>query len=950
MKQLLLLFTLNLLSLTISAQEVATVSTLAELQEELDRERSIDIVVNNKIELTNGTNLDGHGRTIRVPNPYLKEDGTVNTVTDGNGYLRNGPDDATTIDNGNVFTIPAGAIVTLNNMTIMGGRIKFVTGKDTSTYTDKDGIEWDRVNTKNASQGQGPEYAANAAVVVKEGGTLTMENCTVTRSNRGICNVKGTVVLSHCNLIRNYCRFGSGVLNDGGGTKGAAKILMDRCSFSENRSYQDGGAAENKAGGVMYISNSTMSNNTCATYAVNNYSAASSTYPSEMYFLNSTISGNLVHYNQIAFRTGQGNVYGVNSIFTDNVHMDRSSKEITYKGFAGNQTESIKTYMYNCISTTDDGSAVTYTNCQAPYTTQNIFDDYVTSGLTYNIQLGNGTDNYNGWATNMLNTLISSNFKHTALVNKDGHYSAPLKNDGAGETGGCKTYFNYSLDGSTLNVNMAFDNDGTKTKICGDNWESAPEVDIYIDGTTRVEGVIGSSPVVESSPTGTYHTLYLDPSYTGGVVYGATVFGDTYEEGTEVTVTADAEDGYAFLGWTVNTDTDNDGTYDNVETVIGNPYTITMNHRTLIKPTFASPHDHDWAYLNVTDDPASVITYCENDVTVGDTGLRCSFYGTTEDHPIYLTLTVSPPENLQKNGKAKYVSVNAPSIWPATYTTAYYSTSAHGTLEGGTLLEGAPTDEGHYYAVVTTGEEGNYVEAKVAFSIIDLTIRANQDPQHLDDYYTTFYSSYYNYKYPDNLTTAYTAVTKEENDGKLVLTLTPLSTNEIIPKSTPVILKGTRLDGQTADDKTTTFTMVPTQNDASFDGSNDLRGLDETTTISSLTEYANYDIYTLAAKYFQGEYPDGTLSDTPTVGFYLYKGTSLGANKAFLPLAPLSTASNALLFTFEDEGLTGIGFIQEEPTHIDSTKEMVIYNLNGQRLSRPMHGLNIINGKKVYIK
>ncbi|MCR4852797.1 MAG: hypothetical protein K5893_04330 [Prevotella sp.] len=933
-RKLLYLFILSLFPIVLPAQETVTVSTLAELQVELEKERSIDIVVSNKIVLTNGTNLDGHGRTIRVPYPYLKEDGTVNAVKNNQGYLRNGPEDATTTDNGNVFTIPTDAIVTLKNMTIMGGRIKFATGNNYSIKT-VDGIEWDRVDTWNFSKGNGPEYNANAAVVVKTGGTLTMTDCTVTRSNRGIHNYQGTVVLSHCNLIRNYCRFGAGVLNDGGAVKGSATIVMDRCSFSENRSYQDGGAAENKAGGIMYIHNSTVSNNTCATYAINNYSANPATYPSELYFMNCTISGNLVHFNKIAFRTGQGNCYAVNSILTDNVHFDIVDKdgdgdrtEITNVGFSESPKENAKTYLYNCISTTNDASSVIYTNCKVPHTTQDIFADYITSGLTYNHQYeGNGSGNYNNWATNMLNTRFSNAFAHTALVNKDGHYSAPVKKNGGADTGGTKTYFDYSLNGSTLTVNMSY---GDSNTALGDCNASEQEVNIYIDGTTRAAGVIGSSPVVESTEEQTeetYHTLFLDPDFVGGNVDGATIYGDTYVEGTEVTVTAIAKDSYAFMGWYVKT---GDGEYG--ETLItSNPYTFPLNARTTIKPMFETPHYHEWVYEA---EGATAIAYCSNENTVGNTGKKCTYYGTAESHPNYLTLTITPPAILQTNGNAKYAVVTTSKLWPAEYTVKYYSSTTEGAINGGTYLgdDVYPVESGHYYAVATTGKEGNYVEAKVAFTLTTLIIKANQDPKSTDDYYSTFYSSVYNYKYPSNVISAYTAVTDE---NVKILKLTKLEGN-IIPKGTAVILKGSRLK---SDDTTKTdFVMEPTQNERKFDGVNDLLGQDNWILISN-TEYSGKVIYTLSAEKINGE-------DVRTVGFYKYRPNYFNANKAFFAVESTANNANGYLFCFDSDFEGGM------PTNIISSiqeqkQECVIYNLSGQRLSKPMRGLNIINGKLV---
>ena len=89
------------------------------------------------------------------------------------------------------------------------------------------------------------------------------------------------------------------------------------------------------------------------------------------------------------------------------------------------------------------------------------------------------------------------------------------------------------------------------------------------------------------------------------------------------------------------------------------------------------------------------------------------------------------------------------------------------------------------------------------------------------------------------------------------------------------------------------------------------------------------------------------------VGFYLVKnGSTLGANKAYLPLptASLNFGAGARLSMVFDDMEDG------EPTVIpdvsNHTKEIQtgIFNLNGQRLESLQRGINIVGGKKVFIK
>ena len=80
------------------------------------------------------------------------------------------------------------------------------------------------------------------------------------------------------------------------------------------------------------------------------------------------------------------------------------------------------------------------------------------------------------------------------------------------------------------------------------------------------------------------------------------------------------------------------------------------------------------------------------------------------------------------------------------------------------------------------------------------------------------------------------------------------------------------------------------------------------------------------------------------MGFYLYRGTMLGAHKAFLPGNAVQANINGLTFLFDE--VTNVDQIFSQPHTIKSA----IYNINGQRIAQPAKGLIIINGKKVFIK
>ena len=82
------------------------------------------------------------------------------------------------------------------------------------------------------------------------------------------------------------------------------------------------------------------------------------------------------------------------------------------------------------------------------------------------------------------------------------------------------------------------------------------------------------------------------------------------------------------------------------------------------------------------------------------------------------------------------------------------------------------------------------------------------------------------------------------------------------------------------------------------------------------------------------------------IGFYtLSAAGELAGGKAYLQLPTASVSHvKAINFAFSDDSETGIS----ETKEVREVKE--VYNLQGQRVSQPKHGLYIINGKKVIVK
>ena len=74
------------------------------------------------------------------------------------------------------------------------------------------------------------------------------------------------------------------------------------------------------------------------------------------------------------------------------------------------------------------------------------------------------------------------------------------------------------------------------------------------------------------------------------------------------------------------------------------------------------------------------------------------------------------------------------------------------------------------------------------------------------------------------------------------------------------------------------------------------------------------------------------------------------ANRAYLPLLTADiSGSNAkeIMLLWDDKEATGIESLTPNPSPMG---EESIYNLNGQKLSSPLKGINIINGRKVIVK
>lgn len=234
-------------------------------------------------------------------------------------------------------------------------------------------------------------------------------------------------------------------------------------------------------------------------------------------------------------------------------------------------------------------------------------------------------------------------------------------------------------------------------------------------------------------------------------------------------------------------------------------------------------------------------------------------------------------------------------------------------------------------ATVTFGEETVMIKVKngeeTAYSLNGnkpletffahtFTLTANQDPDHIENYYSTFCTSECAYKLPASVEAYIGTVGKY--GGANVLNLTKTDT---IHAGEAVIL---RAQPANTADRQTGITLMPSCNRRLASKDNKLTGTDVAVDALGPDDYA----LTLGQK---------------GVGFYNWSGRPLGAHKAYLRWSGSKlTSSGSFGFVFDDGTVTGIGS-QEIPFVLDATGT---YNLSGIPVDDSYDGIVIKDGKK----
>ena len=251
-------------------------------------------------------------------------------------------------------------------------------------------------------------------------------------------------------------------------------------------------------------------------------------------------------------------------------------------------------------------------------------------------------------------------------------------------------------------------------------------------------------------------------------------------------------------------------------------------------------------------------------------------------------------------------------------------TTENGGSEDGTEITGSET-----YSII--GNQTLYAHWNT--TSFDIDAYSAESPL-AGFYFRTFFDSQVTCILPAGVT-AY----KGNIDGRYLVLTAIVATddigNNVIPKNVPVIL---RMDpnentSETVDGFPTiqkkTITLTTTEYDPEFiNDNNGLIGSDD----GIATAPANSYILSFGSK---------------GLGFYAWANHPLEGHKAYV-INSSGSSAKALIFRFEDDAA---GISQDAITDFDSDdSELVIHNLNGIRISKPQKGINIINGKKVWVK
>ena len=186
------------------------------------------------------------------------------------------------------------------------------------------------------------------------------------------------------------------------------------------------------------------------------------------------------------------------------------------------------------------------------------------------------------------------------------------------------------------------------------------------------------------------------------------------------------------------------------------------------------------------------------------------------------------------------------------------------------------------------------------------------------------FSAVFNFIIPEELTAYYCTTLKTYKDGSLGVKVSKLE-GGIIPANTGVLIEGPANQS---------YTLLATNEETTAPACNSLVAVVESKHIAATDgDYTNFMMK--GGKFVK-------IADD---------NASMPAHRAYLPLLTEAiSGSNAkeIMLYWDDEEATGIERMRNVDNEIMRNEN--IYNLNGQKLSAPQKGINIINGRKVIVK
>ncbi len=519
-------FLLAILTLAVGSlygQTTRYVTTHSELATAITNSSSsvIDIIeIQNNITITSSLSISksitikGKGNTLTVPVTGVSDEGVNNTSPSTH----------------NMFTTSGSSVtITFENLTLKGG-----------------------------------DYSSGGACIRNSANKLVLNSVTISNgrasgfSGGGGLRNTGSIYMTNCQLIRNSAGYGGGFLNSG-------TMYIEKTTFSDNRSESSnggGGGCENQ--GTLYMNNCTFSNNKSTEIGggINNYGGT-------LYLLNSTFTGNVAYgdFGGGAVGVNGGNSNLINCIFAYN-----------YRRSASNSGTTSSPTAYSL-----DDFAGYFTNSNAYYCIYHASNNLISSSSIGNIQYGGSADGSN-------NTIFAGGV-YTKIT------------DGTGtEIGTAKVFQPHLVSNATKTATLKLSsypnqtsNKGTETGYSSNN--GSPIVGYYNKTTSSWVTLVGSnannykvttdqlgttrgSDPTRGSVESEINTVYMLKvlKSTNGTTTGGSLYGDVYESGTQITLTASPNTGYQFDYWK-NTSTGN-----SVST--SNPYTLTLNADLTLEPVF----------------------------------------------------------------------------------------------------------------------------------------------------------------------------------------------------------------------------------------------------------------------------------------------------------------------------------------------------------------------------